>query len=89
MSAESTLIVRGQLVALFAFDVGFAVSFEKLDGLTASMPLPPLTQKKQTPAYLQYSKPPRSIPLSEAEALRSIPGRIQAMIFDFGAISVS
>src|SRR5262245_29602998 len=89
MSAECPLIVGGQVVALFAFDVGFAVSFEKLDGLMASMPLPPLTQKKRTPAYLQYSKPPRSIPLGEAEALHSISGLVQAMVFDFGAISVS
>src|SRR5262249_24313206 len=86
---ESALIVRGQVVALFAFDVGFAVSFEKLDGLLASMPLPPLSQKKRTPAYLQYSKPPRTISLGEADPLCFVSGRIQAMVFDFVAISVS
>jgi len=88
-SEDPTLIVKGQVVALFAFDVGFAVSFEKLDGLMASMPLPPLSQKKRTPAYLQYSQPPRVIDLGEAESLLSVLGRIQVMVFDFGAISVS
>src|SRR5437879_11082547 len=56
-----TQILQGQVVALFAFDLGFEVSLEQLGELFVSMPAPRLTQKKQTPAYLQYARPPRIV----------------------------
>ena len=56
-------IRQGQIIALFAFDIGFEVSMDKLKGLLSSVPVPPLTQKKQTPSHLQYSRPPRLVSL--------------------------
>jgi hypothetical protein len=85
-----TKILQGQVVALFAFDLGFEVSLERLLGKEfASIPVPPLTQKKQTPAYLQYSRPPQIMGLGEADPLLVTPASIQAMVFDFGAVSIS
>jgi len=82
-------ISRGQVIALFAFDVGFEVSFEELDRLLTSRPLPPLSQKKQTPPYLQYSKPPRTMNLGQIDPLFTAPGNIRAMMFDFGVASIA
>jgi hypothetical protein len=82
-------ICQGQVIALFAFDLGFEVSMDKLSGLLSSVPVPPLTQKKQRPSYLQYSRPPRLVTLGEADALQVTPGNVQATIFDFGAASIA
>jgi hypothetical protein len=81
-------ILQGQVVALFAFDLGFEVSLGQLDGLSSTT-VPPLSQKKQTPAYLQYARPPRIINLGEVDPLFAVPGTIQAMVFDFGAASIA
>jgi len=64
-----TQILQGQVVALFAFDLGFEVSLEQLGGLFSAMPVPPLSQKKQTPAYLQYTRPPQIVNLGETDPL--------------------
>lgn len=82
-------ISQGQVIALFAFDLGFEVSMDKLSGLLSSVPVPPLTQKKQRPSYLQYSRPPRLVNLGEAQPLQGAPGSVQATIFDFGAASIA
>lgn len=82
-------IRQGQILALFAFDIGFEVSMDKLSSLLTSVPVPPLTQKKQTPSHLQYSRPPRLVSLGETEALGAFPGNIQATVFDFGAASIA
>jgi hypothetical protein len=78
-------IRKGQIVALFAYDIGYEISLERLDALLANMPLGPLTQKKQNPAYLQYARPPRLIELGgTGEA-----GAAQAALYDFGAASIA
>jgi len=82
-------IRKGQVIALFAFAIGFEVSLEQLGALLTSTPVQPLSQKKQTPAYLQYTKPPRIVNLGEAAALSDEPGTIRAMVFDFGATSIA
>jgi hypothetical protein len=87
--AERMAIRQGQIIAFFAFDIGFEVSMDKLSGLLSSVPVPPLTQKKQTPSHLQYSRPPRLVNLGETDALEDFPGSIHATIFDFGAASIA
>ena len=82
-------IRQGQAIALFAFDIGFEVSMTKLSELLSSAPLPRLSQKKQTPSYLQYSSPPRQINLGPAGPFAFGSGTIQATIFDFGAASIA
>ena len=85
-----TIQVRqGQVTVFFAFDIGFEVSMDKLSGMLSSVPVPPLTQKKQTPSYLQYASPPRLVNLGSIDALLSLPGNIQATVFDFGAASIA
>jgi hypothetical protein len=82
-------IQQGQVVALFAFDVGYEVSLEKLRAMMATTPVQPLSRKKQTPTYLQYTKPPQILHLGLASGHFAVPGTIQATIFDFGAVSIS
>jgi len=82
-------IVKGQVIALFAFDVGYEVSLERLSGMLATTPVQPLSRKKQTPTYMQYTKPPQILSLGLATGHFAVPGSIQATIFDFGAVSIA
>jgi len=87
-----TQITQGQVVALFAFDVGYKVSLEQVRGLLSSMPIQPLSGKKQTPSYLQYTRPPQVLNLGETEILNGVldqPGQLQAKVFDFAAVSLA
>ncbi|HZS46079.1 MAG TPA: hypothetical protein VFC63_13320 [Blastocatellia bacterium] len=82
-------ILKGHLIALFAFDIGFEISLDKLNTLPASMAAPPLSKKKQTPAYLQYTVPPRIVGLGEVDAVAGRQGLSQATLFHFGAASIA
>lgn len=82
-------LVNGTVMALFAFDIGYEVAIEKLSRLPSSAPAQPISPKKQTPAFLQYSKPPLVVQLGELAPVLSEPGRAQVTVFDFGAASIS
>lgn len=82
-------ILQGQAVALFAFDIGYEVSLERVRELLLSAPVPPLSRKKKTPDYLQYTRPPQLLNLGDAPVLVERPGQIQATVFDFGAVSLA
>jgi hypothetical protein len=84
---KTTRIIEGQIYSLFAFDVGYEISLEKLAALSASIPVQPLSRKKQTPSFLQYARPPHVLSLGRCEAFGE-SGEIQATVFDFGAISI-
>jgi len=84
-----TRILQGQAQALFAFDVGYEVSLERLSAMIATTPIQPLYRKKQTPTYLQYTRPPQILHLGLATGHFPMPGNIHATIFDFGAVSIS
>jgi hypothetical protein len=84
-----TRIQQGQVVALFAFDIGYEISLEKLRGMIETTPIQPLSRKKQTPTYLQYTKPPQILHLGLTSGHFPVPGNIQATIFDFGAVNIS
>lgn len=86
---EATFILEGQVCALFAFDVGYEVSLEKLNDLIASIPVHPLSRKKQAPTFLQYARPPHVLVLSGETPLLDRPCQVQATIFDFGAVSLA
>lgn len=86
----SPLILQGQVIAFFAFDIGYEVSLEEVGRLLASNPKEPLTRKKRTPNYLQYTHAPHVHPLGDTQILLDhAPGEMQATIFDFGAISIA
>jgi hypothetical protein len=82
-------IARGQVQALFAFDIGYEISFEKLSDLFPSVPVQSLSPKKQTPAFTQYTRPPRILNLGACDVLFGEAGQIRATLFDFGVASVS
>lgn len=84
-----TRILQGQVVAMFAFDVGYEVSLERLSAMMATTPIQPLSRKKQTPTYLQYTQPPQILHLGIATGHFASPGTIQATVFDFGAVSIT
>lgn len=84
-----TRILQGQALALFAFDIGYEVSLERLSAMMATTPVQPLSRKKQTPTYLQYTRPPQILHLGIATGHFPAPGNIHATIFDFGAVSIS
>ncbi|MBO0797346.1 MAG: hypothetical protein J2P31_00850 [Blastocatellia bacterium] len=82
-------IIQGQVVGLFAFDVGNEVSLERLSRMMATTPVQPLSRKKQTPTYLQYTRPPLVLHMGLTSGHFAKPGNIQATVFDFGAVSIS
>jgi len=82
-------LVNGSVMALFAFDIGFEVALEKLSRLPSSALAQPISPKKQTPAFLQYSKTPLVVQLGEIAPILSKPGRAQVKVFDFGAASIA
>jgi hypothetical protein len=83
------LIQKGQVIAFFAFDIGYEIDLAQLSRLTAAVPAQPISRKKQTPPYLQYTKPPHILHLGAASALQATAGTIQATAFDFGAVSLA
>lgn len=84
-----TRILKGHVVALFAFDIGYEVSLEKLASLFSAAPIQPLSRKRQTPTYLQYTRAPVTLDLGTSAELRGVRGTLQATIFDFGALSIA
>ena len=82
-------IARGHVQAFFAFDVGYEVSLEKLSSLFPSVPVQPLSPKKQTPTFAQYTRPPQIVSLGGCESPFGGTGQIRATLFDFGVVSVA
>jgi hypothetical protein len=87
-------IRKGQMIAFFAFDVGYEISLVRVSELMASLPALPISRKKQTPAYLQYTQAPQILLLGKetlhlGEQDQGIEVQVQATLFDFGAISIS
>jgi hypothetical protein len=82
-------IERGQIVAFFAFDVGYAIALDQLRTLCAATPVQPLSGKKRTPSYLQYTRAPQTLRLGDAAPFAGMNGSIYATAFDFGAVSLS
>jgi hypothetical protein len=82
-------ILRGQVMALFAFDIGYEVSLEHLVRITSATPVQPLSRKRRTPTYMQYSRPPVVLNLSASEEFLGQAGNVQATVFDFGAVTIA
>jgi hypothetical protein len=82
-------LIKGQIWAFFAFDVGYEIRLERIPKLLAATPLEPLSHKKPTPNYLQYTRTPQVLKLGSLNLeLLGISGQVQATLFDFGAISL-
>jgi hypothetical protein len=79
---------QGQIVALFAFDLGYGISLEKVAPLLASTRVQPLSKKKRTPPYLQYARPPHRVSLDPFRGLET-EASVQLTLYDFGAASLA
>src|SRR5215510_15132231 len=83
-------IQQGHISALFAFDVGYEVSLEKLANLLPSVPVQPLSPKKLTPTFTQYNRPPRVLNLGACPGpFGEDTGQVRATFFDFGVVSLA
>lgn len=82
-------IVKGQVRAFFAFDIGYEVSLETVSQLLDSNPKQPLSRKKRTPNYLQYTHAPHVLALGETHICGNWVAEMEATIFDFGAVSIA
>lgn len=82
-------LAQGHITALFAFDIGYEVALEQVRELLTTTPIQPLSRKKQTPNYLQYTTAPQLLHLGATQELVLRPGQIQATIFEFGAVSIA
>ena len=83
-----TTIAQGQALAMFAFDIGYEVALDHARQLLASTPAQPLSRKKPSPAYLQYTTAPEIVQWGEIAPLQGQPGTIQITLYDFGAVSI-
>jgi hypothetical protein len=86
---RDALIAQGYIFALFAFDIGYEISLEKLANLFPSAPVQPLSHKKLTPTFTQYVRPPRVLELGSSPGLFEIQGQVRATLFDFGVVSIA
>lgn len=89
LPAADVQVLRGQIRVFFAFDIGYEVSLKEVGRLLASSPKEPLSRKKQTPNYMQYTQRPQVFSLGDAPAFFGWTGEIEATIFDFGAVSLA
>lgn len=95
-------VLKGEVRACFAFDIGHEVSLDRLRQIAEVRPVPPISRKKQTPTHLQYTIPPLVLPLGPSGPAVLARGQLdsifpggsihvssRATIFDFGALSIS
>ncbi len=82
-------IVKGQAIAYFAFDIGYEIALDQVPLYISSLPVQPISRKKQTPTYLQYQTAPQVLFLGEIETPFGVKGQIYATVYDFGAVSIS
>lgn len=76
-------------MALFAFDIGYGIRLEAVASMLASTQVQPLSQKKRTPPYLQYARPPHKVKMEPARGFFGADGSVQLTMYDFGAASIS
>jgi hypothetical protein len=82
-------IQKGHLIALFAFDVGYEISLERVSSLVSVAPIQPLSRRRQTPTYLQYTRAPVILDQKTTEKLGDADANLQVTIFDFGGLSLA
>jgi len=64
------------MVALFAFDIGYGISLDRVASPLASTRVQPLSQKKRTPPYHQYARPPHRVNLERAGGILDSDGSV-------------
>ncbi|HMG36137.1 MAG TPA: hypothetical protein VKM94_19530 [Blastocatellia bacterium] len=84
-----TQILQGHISAFYAFDVGYEISLEKLTTLLSSVPAQPMSPKKQTPMFTQYTRPPHIVHLGRTPCPFGGSAELRATLFDFGVVSMA
>src|SRR5215468_7913194 len=82
-------VLKGQMTALFAFDIGYGIRLEAVASMLDSTQVQPISQKKRTPPYLQYARLPHRVRLEPARGFFDAEGTVQLTLYDFGAASIS
>ncbi len=80
---------RGQVTALFLFDVADAINLDLVRAEVGATSPAPLSTKPPAPAYLQYAQPPIVVDGAALEAVDVRGFRVRVKTFDYGVISVA
>jgi hypothetical protein len=93
LRSTSPLVVQGTCYAIFAYELGFSVDLDAAERLVTS-----LTQREvirhqhRAPTYFRFQPPPLRV-TRPAEPFRlsgfTSAGSVDALVFDFGAASIS
>lgn len=91
--ATSVQITRGTCCILFAYDIGLAIDLDDAERrITTTTHRETIRHKRRTPDYFNYARPPLRVRQSiEPLAVSSFrtSGDIDAIIYDFGAVSLT
>ncbi|HTM05275.1 MAG TPA: hypothetical protein VL173_17315 [Vicinamibacterales bacterium] len=80
---------RGQVTALFLFDIADAIDLDAVNRHVAETARAPLSTRPATPPYLQYAHPPVVIDGSAIGVPDAHGFRVRFKTFDYGVISVA
>lgn len=80
---------RGQVTALFLFEVADAIDLDAVRRHIATTARAPLSTKPPAPAYLQYAQPPIVIDGAALEVSDAHGFRVRFKTFDYGVVSVA
>lgn len=86
-------IARGTGYVMFAYDVGFAIDLDAAErAIVSETHREQFRRKRKTPAYFQYQPPPVRV-TQACEPIQvagyAAAGTVDAVIYDFGAVSVT
>jgi hypothetical protein len=95
--ADTTTISRGTTIALLAFDIAFSIDLDIAERILASSPAPNperpgLRHIRKAPPYFEYRPLPIRVTLpADPLSLGAFTTQpvVEALIFDFGAVSIS
>ena len=82
-------MLRGQVTALFLFDVADAIDLDGVNRQIAETARAPLTTRPAAPSYLQYAHPPVVFDGAAVGAPEAHGFRVRFKTFDYGVISVA
>jgi hypothetical protein len=94
MGEGSPVILSGMCYSLFAYDIGLAVDLEAAaQRITEATEPETIRHKRRVPKHFEYRPAPLRVILPEAPPLAiagfTASARVECVVFDFGAVSVT
>jgi hypothetical protein len=90
--APALVVKRGVCHALFAYEAGFSIDLDRAqEHITTLKERASIRHKRRTPSYFEYRPPPLRVMLEGqpvAVGRRQTATSVDALVYDFGAISV-